>query len=88
MIGWVPLYINSAIPPYQSHATQIGITPEHAGALGPARDPSCLRCWCRLMGMDVTSRPIGSLSIRRGPSSLSLARTGAADVSDGALAAP
>jgi len=25
--------------------------------------------------MDVTSRPIGSLSLRRGPSSLSLART-------------
>jgi len=30
----VPASINSAIPPYQSYATQIGATPEHAGALG------------------------------------------------------
>jgi hypothetical protein len=29
----VPASINSAIPPYQSHATQNGVTPEHAGAL-------------------------------------------------------
>jgi uncharacterized protein (TIGR02391 family) len=29
----VPAPINSAIPPCQSHATQNGVTPEHAGAL-------------------------------------------------------
>jgi hypothetical protein len=29
----VPAPINSAIPPHYSHVTQIGVTPEHAGAL-------------------------------------------------------
>jgi hypothetical protein len=38
MIGGVPASINSAIPPYQSHATQNGVTPEHAGALVRAYD--------------------------------------------------
>jgi hypothetical protein len=33
----VPASINSAIPPLKSHATQIGVTPEHAGALGNSR---------------------------------------------------
>ena len=35
----MPTSINGAIPPYQSHAAQNGVTPEHAGALliPPAR---------------------------------------------------
>jgi hypothetical protein len=33
----VPAPLNSAIPPYYSHARQNGATPEHAGALGRRR---------------------------------------------------
>jgi pimeloyl-ACP methyl ester carboxylesterase len=32
----VPASINGAISPCQSHVAQSGVTPEHAGALGPS----------------------------------------------------